>query len=324
MRAPRPGETPPGLTSAFGNAILRYAARVRLPSALVPLLKGMDFMYTRWRLYILALFLVVAAATLLFLRFLRGRGVPVSRAQAALILVGTLLTLETAIILTLSNFNLGVILPAFFGLPLILLAVLLPVSGGTALILKRVLYACYGLAAAIFLVCGVLMFSAQHKKIDQPADAVIVLGAAVHGDRVTWVLENRLNRAIEYLNANGNAVAVVSGGQGAGESVTEGSAMKKYMLEHGIAEDRVYAEERATNTSENFLFSKEIIDGVCGPDARLAFVTTDFHVFRAGRVANKLGIPAAGIPADDVWYLRLNNFMRESVGIIVYALRGQL
>ena len=95
---------------------------------------------------------------------------------------------------------------------------------------------------------------------EQQADAVIVLGAAVHGDRVTWVLSNRLDAAIAYLEAHPDAIAVVSGGQGAGETVTEGSAMRKYLLEHGIAEDRVIAEERATNTTENFLFSKALID----------------------------------------------------------------
>ena len=36
------------------------------------------------------------------------------------------------------------------------------------------------------------------------------------------------------------------------------------------------------------------------------------------------GIDAVGIPADDVWYLRLNNFLRECVGICVYALRGDI
>ena len=63
----------------------------------------------------------------------------------------------------------------------------------------------------------------KNEKEPLEADAVIVLGAAVHGDRVTWVLSNRLDAAIAYLDAHPDAIAVVSGGQGAGETVTEGS-----------------------------------------------------------------------------------------------------
>lgn len=87
---------------------------------------------------------------------------------------------------------------------------------------------------------------------------------------------------------------------------------------------RIYTEEKATNTKENFENSKVIIDEVFGNNARIVFVTTNFHVYRAGQVARAQGVNAVGIPADDVWYLRLNNFLRECVGICVYALRGDI
>ena len=100
--------------------------------------------------------------------------------------------------------------------------------------------------------------------------------------------------------------------------------MKKYMVERGISESRIYTEELAKNTKENFANSKAIIDAVLGENARIAFVTTNFHVFRAGQVAKAQGLSVVGIPAEDVWYLRLNNFLRECVGICVYALRGDI
>ncbi len=282
-------------------------------------------MYTRWRLYILAVFVVLIAAMALFFAFWRKRGHTFSAFREILFIVGVVLIAETIIISTLSNFNLGVILPAFFGVPLVFLALVLPHMGaGFLCFLKWLIAACYAVACVIFVVCGTLMLRAQSAGKSADADAVIVLGAAVHGDRVTWVLENRLNTAIAFLNAHENAICVVSGGQGAGESVTEASAMKKYMVERGVDEARVYMEEEATNTIENFRNSKAIIDDVLGKNARIAFVTTNFHVYRAGRVAKSQGISAVGIPADDVWYLRLNNFLRECVGICVYALRGSI
>ena len=282
-------------------------------------------MYTRWRLYILAVFVVLIAVMLFGCRIWRKRGHQFSWLREAFLILGVVLIVETLIISTLSNYNLGVILPAFFGVPLVFLAFMLPkMNKGFLLFLKWLIAACYAVAIGIFLVCGFLMTRASSQGENVEVDAVIVLGAAVHGDKVTWVLENRLNTAMEYMQEHPNAICVVSGGQGAGESVTEASAMKKYMVERGMDETRIYTEEKAKNTMENFEFSKAIIDEVADANARIAFVTTNFHVYRAGQVAREQGVNAVGIPADDVWYLRLNNFMRECVGICVYALRGDI
>ena len=153
-------------------------------------------------------------------------------------------------------------------------------------------------------------------------DALIVLGAAVHGDRVTWVLSNRLDTAYDYAAAHPNTTLVVSGGQGDGESVTEASAMAGYLVRRGIDQSRILQEDKATSTAENFAFSKAIIDEQLGKDATIGFVTTRFHVYRAGRVALKGGIPARGLGAPDVWYLAINNFLRECVGICWYTVKG--
>ena len=282
-------------------------------------------MYTRWRLYILAVFLVVIAVLLFACRIWRKRGHAFSAFREVLLILGVVLIVETLIVSTLSNFNLGVILPAFFGVPLVFVSLVLPkMKRGFLAFLKWLIAACYLAAFLIFAVCGFLMIRASSEGAHAEADAIIVLGAAVHGDKVTWVLENRLHTAMEYLEAHPNAICVVSGGQGPGESVTEASAMKKYMVEGGIDENRVFTEELAKNTMENFANSKVIIDGALGEQARIAFVTTNFHVYRAGQVAKEQGIDAVGIPAEDVWYLRLNNFLRECVGICVYALRGDI
>lgn len=282
-------------------------------------------MYTRWRLYILGVFLVIIAAMIVGIRLLKRRGVPISPLQSVFFIVGVVLIVESAIIMRLSNFNLGVILPAFFGVPLVFLAFCLPhMQHGFLAFFKWFIAGCYGAAIVIFIVCGALMLSAQHDARHTKADAVIVLGAAVHGTKVTWVLENRLNTAMELMEYNPDAICIVSGGQGPQEDCTEASAMRKYLIDHGVDASRVYLEEQAENTVGNFRYSKAILEDTLGPDARIAFVTTDFHVYRAGRVAVSQGVDAIGVAAPDVWYLRLNNFLRECVGICVYGLRGDL
>ena len=237
--------------------------------------------------------------------------------------VGAFLTLDTLVVCFLSNYNLGVILPAALGLPLLLLGLFWPhMDAGFLLFLRRALLVCYGLGCLFLLFLGSLMLRAIDRGEHGDYDALIVLGAAVHGDRVTWVLSNRLDAAYDYARAHPKTLLVVSGGQGDGESVTEASAMKGYLIQRGLDPSRILLEDRAESTAENFAFSKAILDEKLGPDASVGFVTTRFHVFRAGRVAQKEGIAARGLGAPDVWYIALNNFLRECVGICWYTLKG--
>jgi len=242
------------------------------------------------------------------------------------IVVGAFLVLDTLIVSMLSNYNLGVILPLVLGLPLLLLGAFMHhMDHGFLAVLKWFLLVCYAVGTVVLIVFGILMGTAAKRADKVEADVLIVLGAAVHGDKVTWVLSNRLDTAAEYLSAHPDTVCIVSGGQGDGESVTEASAMQKYLVERkGIDPARILIEDKATSTLENFEFSKALIEQRFGKNARIAFVTTDFHVFRAGRVAKKAGISAVGIAAPDVWYIRINNFLRECVGIVVYGLRGDI
>ena len=242
-----------------------------------------------------------------------------------LIVIGGLLVLDTAVVSFLSNFNLGVILPGLLGLPLLLLGFFRKYTQtGVLHTLRTVLTVCYGLALAMFIVCGILMFSACHEKPAKETDTLIVLGAALHGEKVTWVLSNRLDTAAEYLLAHPQCACVTSGGQGSGEDLPEGEAMRNYLIRAGVEAERIFEETASASTEENFRFSRVIAEKELGTDRNYAFVTTDFHVFRAGRTAKKLGIDAVGIPAPDVWYIRINNFMRECVGICYYALMGRL
>ena len=237
--------------------------------------------------------------------------------------VGGFLVLDTLIVCCLSNYNLGVILPAVLGLPLLLLGLLWGrMDAGFWLFLRRLVLVCYGLGCLFLLFLGSLMLRAIDRGEHGDYDALIVLGAAVHGDRVTWVLSNRLDTAYDYAVAHPNTTLVVSGGQGDGESVTEASAMAGYLVRRGIDQSRILQEDKATSTAENFAFSKKIIDEQLGKDATIGFVTTRFHVYRAGRVALKGGIPARGLGAPDVWYLAINNFLRECVGICWYTVKG--
>ena len=247
--------------------------------------------------------------------------------RVILTLAGLLLIADTIFVFGLSSYNTGVILPAFFGIPLCVLGIFLPkLTHGFWAFLKWAMIGGLSLAAVILAVCGILMLGAIRNEDDVKADALIVLGAGLrYGDRVSYVLGRRLDTAAEYLKDNPDCIVVVSGGQGPTETITEASAMKNYLINKGIDEGRIIVEDKATSTVENFSFSFAALKERYGAEfenMRLAYVTTGFHVYRAGRVAGGLGMPMPGLASRDYPYIALNNFLRESVGISVYALRG--
>lgn len=148
-------------------------------------------------------------------------------------------------------------------------------------------------------------------------DYIIVLGAALHGDKVSPILAKRLDKAAQqYTRWGKDALIITSGGQGKGELVAEAVAMKHYLIDkYNIAANKIITETQSTTTYENMLFSKKIIDKKLGK-VRGIFVTNNFHVFRASIYAKKIGLKAVGVGARAAFYYVPNAFTREFIGIL--------
>ena len=253
-----------------------------------------------------------------------------SKFRIFLIIAGALMVLDTVAVALVSNFNLGVILPAILGLPLLVLGIFYgPLSGwakknrlGTAI--KWAMRIGYAIVALSLAVTFSLMIAATLDKPEPGADAVIVLGAGIRDDLVTATLAERLQRAVEYAEPNPQTLFIVSGGQGQGESITEALAMKRYLVSTlGVREDRVLLEDRSTSTQENFRYSLPILHEHLGENARVVFVTSAFHMFRAELVAKKEGVRAEALSCPTTWYLIPNCYLREAVAIVQYYLTGK-
>lgn len=148
-------------------------------------------------------------------------------------------------------------------------------------------------------------------------DYLIVLGAAVYGDEPSLTLVRRLEGARDYLIAFPDAVAIVSGGMGPGETVTEAQAMHDWLLEQGISEERIVMEPEATSTMENLSNSFAIIRARGDePDGHVAIVSSAYHLYRAKLMASRLGVSAAGVAAPwGYFFVMLNYFIREAFGV---------
>ena len=152
-------------------------------------------------------------------------------------------------------------------------------------------------------------------------DYIIVLGCAIRGDGTpTPLLRGRLDRALGFARAQesetGKApVFVLSGGQGEDEAVSEAQCMRDYLASQGVPEERMLLEDRSTDTAENMRYSKELIFER-DPDAKIAFSTTNYHVFRAGLKARRVKMRALGMGCRSKWYFWPNAAVREFVGLL--------
>ncbi len=141
---------------------------------------------------------------------------------------------------------------------------------------------CYGL-----IVTGLMAISCA-KQPSKNATA-IVLGAQVTENGPSMMLEGRMKSAVKYLQENPEAKAVLTGGQGSNEPMSEAQAMYDYIVDAGISPDRLYMEDKAVNTGENLAFSEEIIKAN-GLNEDKAIVTDGFHQLRADIIVKQQGI----------------------------------
>lgn len=149
------------------------------------------------------------------------------------------------------------------------------------------------------------------------ADFILVLGCGLCKEEVSPILGQRLDKGIEYYNRTGKkSMFVVSGGQGKDELVPEAVAMKNYLCQQGIPEDRILMEEQSTTTRENMMYSKRIMKQT-KRDYKAVFITNNYHVLRSAILAKNIGLRAQGIGCKTAGYYRPAAAIREGIAIIV-------
>ncbi|MBE6661415.1 MAG: YdcF family protein [Ruminococcaceae bacterium] len=241
--------------------------------------------------------------------------------KVALLIVGAIIFLNAVAVSMASNFNLGIVLTFLLGGALIVCGVFL---GFIVRRLPKWLWITGLCCMALVLVCAsTLLIYGRSDNVTHDEDAIIVLGAGIHGERVSLTLRDRLNAAIACYEQNPDAVIVVSGGQGPQEEISEALAMERYLIEHGIPQGSIIKEDKSTSTAENFAFSKALLNERFGESYSAVYVTNDFHIFRAGQIARDAGLSNMNhAHSDTVWYLVVPSCLRECVAVLYYWLFG--
>ena len=165
----------------------------------------------------------------------------------------------------------------------------------------------------------VIATKSTKKKIDYNKDYMIILGCKIGKDgSLPPLLKGRVDRALKFRNeqfekTGKELIFIPSGGKGKDEIISESEAMKKYLIKNGIKDKNIIMEDKSKNTYDNIKFSNKLIKK---KNANIAFSTTNYHVLRAGLIANEQGLYLEGIGSKTKAYYWINAFIREFIGTL--------
>lgn len=240
-----------------------------------------------------------------------------------LILIGIIIFITYAFPLIWAKINVGNIFGILLGVMFILTGITLDEI--IKLCENTIIKALFLAALTIFIIFLILFFITLSKIIAHCSGnatdegVIIILGCRVKGDKPTRALSSRCKAGYEHLIKNKNSIAILSGGQGADEKISEAQCMKNILISMGINENRLIMEDKSTSTQENFEFSKEIIETL-GYSQKIAIATNEYHLYRALLIAKQCGLNATRISGKSIRFLRIPAFTREVFGVWLFKL----
>jgi len=180
------------------------------------------------------------------------------------------------------------------------------------------------LAGLAVLGAGVQVYAYAQRDETRPAEAAIVLGAAVFGERPSPVLRERLNHAIALYKAGTVQVLIFTGGQGSPNEAAEADVAAAYALAQGVPQEAILRETTSTNTVENLTNARQIATDN-GLETFL-IVSTPFHMKRAMAIAADLGMEVYSSPTRSIqwisWLTQTRAFLQEVGSYLLYEARS--
>ena len=169
-----------------------------------------------------------------------------------------------------------------------------------------------------------LVIEASFGDPKQHCDYMVVLGAKVREEGPSVSLMDRIRATQSYMDAHPDVIAVVSGGKGDDEPMTEAQCMYDELVKLGVDPQRIWVEDQATSTWENLNFSLNLIEEKTGTrPEKIGILSSEYHLFRASLFADACGVESVGIPAATSRLpQKINHFMREVAGVWHYLLLG--
>ena len=236
--------------------------------------------------------------------------------QIALIIIGAVVFLLFAIAVFDRVLNFGNIAGMLFGIAYIVIGLLMNRTDSSN---QKYIFI---IALCVLLLTILKMreiYAAGKTKISAQK-VIIVLGCRVRGDEPSLSLIKRVDAAYKFLLFNPESVAILSGGQGKDENISEAQCMQQLLYARGISKNRLILEDRSTSTDENIRFSLQIIETL-DLDRNVAIATSEYHQKRAANICKKYGLNSTPVSSKTKRTLLPTFLLRELFAEIKEKLR---
>ena len=166
---------------------------------------------------------------------------------------------------------------------------------------------------------GVVLTGARDHIVGQP-QVMVILGCKVESWGPSILLQDRLDKALDYLEDHPDLTIVVSGGQGDDEHQSEAQCMYDYLTDHGVDGGQILMEDQSHNTWENVCFTQEQLQAEGVDTSEMLVVSNGFHLARVRMLWDRawegeytlstLAAPSSHIPS------RLKMYIREPLALV--------
>ena len=143
---------------------------------------------------------------------------------------------------------------------------------------------------------GAVMYGAYDHIQGEPR-LMVILGCQVKPWGPSILLQDRLDKALDYLEEHPDVQVVVSGGQGPDEPTTEAQAMYDYLVEYGVEPERIWQEDQSHNTWQNVRYTLALLEEK-GSDRVIVFARTKNRTEDCAEALCDAGYRAESIHSD--------------------------
>jgi len=150
----------------------------------------------------------------------------------------------------------------------------------------------------------------------QPADVIVVLGAAEYRGKPSPVLKARLDHALTLYRRGLAKRFITTGGAGGDPIHTESEVGRSYLSKNGVPVEAIMIEAEGGSTVESATAAAEIMRR---SNLRSCIVVSDgYHIYRSKKILEEQGLvvygsPRPATPKRDGWEQRWQ-YVRQAVG----------
>lgn len=191
--------------------------------------------------------------------------------------------------------------------------------------MRRILFRLLALLSVVLTVylfyIGEQIYRQSNVDEAQPADVILVLGAAEYRGKPSPVLKARLDHALWLYYQKMAPRILTTGGAGGDPIFTEGEVSRAYLVERGIPSEAILVESEGESTMYSTAVAAEMMRRM---GLKSCIVVSDgYHIFRVKKMLEFRGLSVYGSPRPSVpkgtwgeeWL-----FVRQSVGYLLWQI----